>query len=278
MRINRGTIGDTGTHAARIGGPVRKLAASRYVALPVAIALAAAIAISVAVAQPRGSGDDDDASPHATSAYPGPVQAATMMAESLHQQDRILHEFIASGIELKTLPHTGIMITYALPRHDLASATDSADVIVLGTVVDQRMEYAPGFSFRSRVVSTIEVDEWLKGGADRPTIGLEEFGIITLSGPPGAEDYVFAPLPADPPLRRGQQALLFGVTSGVKDSGLIEPSGLEGRMARIPGTALLVRSDGRVEPTSGNVNIADMDGRPLDEVLQLLRDLTAGGP
>jgi hypothetical protein len=160
-----------------MGHPVRKLAAPRYAAVPLAIAVAAAIAISVAIAQPRGSGDDD-AGPQAIPTNPSAEFRATAAAGSRSQRDQILHDFIVSGIEVDSLPHTRLTASYGHPRRDLDTSVREADVILRGTVTSQRVEYAPDANFRARIVSTVEVADVVTGAVTGRTIEVEEFGFI----------------------------------------------------------------------------------------------------
>jgi hypothetical protein len=93
----------------------------------------------------------------------------------------------------------------------------------------------------------------------------------------GVDEYVLVIDPNDPPLRRGDEAILFGVTTVKRDTGLIQPSGLDGRMLRLPVTTRRLDATGRIDPDS-RTWASEVVGLPADEVLQLLRDLTAGGP
>jgi hypothetical protein len=280
MRINRDMIAHTGTHAARIGGPVRKLAASRYVALPLAIALAAAIAISVAVAQPGRSGDDTDAGPRAIPTNPSAEFRATAIAGSVLRDDEILQEFIASGIEVDSLPLTRIMAAGGYTRRDLDTAVRDADIILRGTVTSQRMEFAPDVNFRSRIVSTVEMRNVVKGEVSDPTIEVEHFGFVTRwRNRAGDDEYVLATLGGELTLARGEDVVLFGATTEKPNLGpLHRPSGLPGRMLLLPGLTLKVDSRGLIDPDSRVAWVDDVAGRPADEVLQLLRDRVDGGP
>jgi hypothetical protein len=215
---------------------------------------ASLVAAGVAIGVACGDGTDPR---HSAEQRVDPLR--TVAAESGSDHLRIAIDFIDSGIDVATLERTEILAKANLHRLTLVEAFGAADIVVRGTITLQHVEL--DHEGRSHVISEIEVTDQLKGQRhDR--VAVRERAIVSMD----RGEFVLATFDIFPVPPSGTDVIYF-----------LERLA-DGRYVPVPFSSTEIVSDGTTSPLTNNTNLSDIEGRPADEVLQLLRDLTAGGP
>jgi hypothetical protein len=244
----------------------------RLALLLAAPALAAAIAISLAIAQPGDSGDPgatreanlgrstETAEPLTGLELHERIQEAERTAEAgPGEHILIARDFINSGLDLSDVRRVESLADFFFEPRDLHRLFDAADAVVHGVIVEQRVQLDDDAS--PRIVFTVAVAESLKGD-DHTRVEVDSPGVLTLS----RDDYVLEVASPFPLPVNGTEVIYFLADDA--DRGFTV----------LPNSSIEVRPDGTVAPLTHNSKLEPLEGRPADEVLQLLRDLTAGGP